>query len=118
MEKPIIIQEDMIPAIPAKIKTTTRQVVKAADWNNAPTDTSPFRIDNLHWVWKSKDKTKSIGVVQPVQPGDILWVKEAWRPVEASSVGWCKIEYKDGLFCPMMKSSVCPARKELGVRRS
>lgn len=29
MEKPIIIQEDMIPAIPAKIKTTTRQVVKA-----------------------------------------------------------------------------------------
>lgn len=78
MEKPIIIQEDMIPAIPAKIKTTTRQVVKAADWNNAPTDTSPFRIDNLHWVWKSKDKTKSIGVVQPVQPGDILWVKEAW----------------------------------------
>ena len=96
MEKPIIIQEDMIPAIPAKIKTTTRQVVKAADWNNAPTDTSPFRIDNLHWVWKSKDKTKSIGVVQPVQPGDILWVKEAWRPVEASSAGWCKIEYKDG----------------------
>ena len=96
MEKPIIIQEDMIPAIPAKIKTTTRQVVKAADWNNAPTDTSPFRIDNLHWVWQSKDKTKSVGVVQPVQPGDILWVKEAWRPVEASSAGWCKIEYKDG----------------------
>ena len=31
MEKPIIIQEELIPAIPAKIKTTTRQVVKAAD---------------------------------------------------------------------------------------
>ncbi len=96
MEKPIIIQEELIPAIPAKIKTTTRQVVKAADWNNAPTDTFPFRIDNMHWAWQSKDKTKSIGVVQPVQPGDILWVKEAWRPVEASSAGWCKIEYKDG----------------------
>ena len=118
MEKPIIIQEDMIPAIPAKIKTTTRQVVKAADWNNAPTDTSPFRIDNMHWAWQSKDKTKSIGVVQPVQPGDILWVKEAWRPVEVSSAGWCKIEYKDGPFCPMMKSLGCPARKELGVHRS
>lgn len=96
MEKPIIIQTDMLQALSAKIKTTTRQVVRAADWNNVPTDTSPFRINEMHWVWRSKDKFRSVGVIQPVQPGDILWVKEYWRPVEVSSAGWCKIEYKDG----------------------
>lgn len=96
MEKPIIIQEDMLQAIPVKIKTTTRQVVNVADWNIAPADTFPLRIDNTNWVWQSKDKAKSVGVMQPVQPGDMLWVKESWRPVEASSAGWCKIEYRDG----------------------
>lgn len=111
MERPIIIQEDMIPAIPAGIKTTTRQVVKTADWNNTPANTAPFRIDDTHWVWQSKDRTIAVHTIQPVQPGDMLWVKEAWRPVEASSAGWCKIEYRDGTILSYDEVIALPSKK-------
>lgn len=48
----------------------------------------------------------------PYEPGDILWVQEVWRPIEASSSGWCRIEYQAGGTKDFQKIIAVPKYQE------
>lgn len=81
-ERPILFNASSVQAILNKTKTQTRRVVKPP----APFDCCDDGLD-LQWA---------IGNIKcPYgQPGDILWVKESWRPRSWSSdFDWMMIEY-------------------------
>lgn len=87
--KPILFNTEMVQAITEGRKTQTRRLVKQP----------PIVGDILHDEkgWYYEDGTRNgHALIPPCNPGDILWVRETWRPVEASSAGWCRIEYKAG----------------------
>ena len=73
-DKPILFNTEMVQAIKNGWKTQTRRVCKGQG------ECNPVQC----------------GYHPPYKPGDILWVRETWRPIEASSAGWCRIEYKAG----------------------
>lgn len=58
------------------------------------------KLCKLHEPYGYAARTRGELIVKPVKPpcrpGDILWVRETWKPIEASSAGWCRIEYKAG----------------------
>lgn len=70
-ERPILMSAPMVRAILAGRKTQTRRIMKMA---KRGTGGPPFQIDG-------KTVCSPYGV-----PGDRLWVRESWRPRQASTV--------------------------------
>lgn len=74
--KPILFNTEMVRAILESRKTVTRRVVKPqpAGDGSAP---EPLKTRPGYWNSWGDDNVYR----QPYQPGDILWVRETWSPV-------------------------------------
>ena len=74
--KPILFNTEMVRAILEGRKTVTRRVVKPqpAGDGSAP---EPLKTRPGYWNSWGDDNVYR----QPYQPGDILWVRETWSPV-------------------------------------
>lgn len=92
--KPILFNTEMVQAIQTGRKTQTRRIIKPQPvWDGI----SCFHISKYGcWAEGRNDRIFSAEDNWPINTGDILWVRETWRPIEASSAGWCRIEYKAG----------------------
>ena len=95
--KPILFSTDMVQAILDGRKTATRRLVKpryVLDADNNPHFFS--RAEGNLFVWEDRPYIKT-AIKQPYLPGDVLYVRETWRVLEASSPPRrCVIEYKAG----------------------
>lgn len=97
--KPILFNTSMVRAILDGRKTVTRRVVKAR--NTEILDKSKW-AKGLYWfdVIKTRNGQKiatADKILPPYNPGDILYVRETWRCIEASCPpSNCIIEYKAG----------------------
>jgi hypothetical protein len=76
-ERPIIFSAPMVRAILAGTKTQTRRVVKLKPWQQIEE-----RDDGAPWPWMyDDDRAGDHWLPCPYgQPGDRLWVREAWAP--------------------------------------
>lgn len=78
-ERPILFSGPMVRAILEGRKTVTRRVVKPAP---VAVDAPPPAIAGGHWEWKGKrlagQKDEFLAQCPYGQPGDRLWVREAW----------------------------------------
>lgn len=93
-QKPILFNTEMVRAILEGRKTVTRRVVKPQP--PATAHVSKVRSDYGWSFWE--DNPEKHYMKSPYRPGDVLWVRETWRPYSAwigSSCG-CEIEYKAG----------------------
>ena len=89
--KPILFNTEMVQAIQAGRKTQTRRIIKLTPgFSGRPVGESGNPDNPLGFMYPCGIKRP------PCNKGDILWVRETWRPIEASSAGWCRIEYKAG----------------------
>lgn len=113
--KPILFNTEMVEAIRGKRKTQTRRIAFPGD------DLREFRSAEYPEGWWYKGRVfKSFDDFLKYQqsprcqykPGDVLWVRETWRPIEASSAGWCRIEYKAGGFESFQKIIAVPKYQE------
>ncbi|MCY1047579.1 hypothetical protein OV208_40140 [Corallococcus sp. bb12-1] len=94
-ERPILFSADMVRALLDGRKTVTRRLLKPQPAPNAPHDGGTvweFRPDNgLHVPCGTVGHltvAEKMGLRCPYgQPGERLWVKEAWRPCVAHSHG-------------------------------
>ena len=81
-ERPILFSAPMVQAILDGRKTMTRRVVKLPGWAQECNEDNEFELDgNPPWPHAIARKT---GCLAPLtspygQPGDRLWVREAWR---------------------------------------
>lgn len=97
--KPILFNTAMVRAILDGRKTVTRRVVKAR--NTEILDKSkwakePCWFDVIKTINGKKVATAD-KILPPYNPGDILYVRETWRCIEASCPpSNCTIEYKAG----------------------
>lgn len=81
--KPILFNTEMVKAILEGRKTQTRRIIK-------PQPTNP-RWNNIGWLgW---DDGHGYHMKPPCEPGDVLWVREAWCD-PAPDVGYSPILYK------------------------
>lgn len=90
--KPILFNTEMVRAILEDCKTATRRVVKPKPlWENPPIQQ---KCHPEYWAnWDDERIYKA-----PYDHGDVLYVRETWRPFSAwigSCIG-CEIEYKAG----------------------
>ena len=97
--KPILFNTAMVRAILDGRKTVTRRVVKARNTeilDKSKWSKGPYWFD----VIKTKNGQKiatADKILPPYNPGDILYVRETWRCIEASCPpSNCTIEYKAG----------------------
>lgn len=95
--KPILMNTEMVRAILDGRKTVTRRVVK--DPYHISGDGEVCRITGLA-IHKGTNVTHGAPYPDsPYRPGDILYVRETWRPHSAWSGSYssgCEIEYKAG----------------------
>ena len=77
-ERPIILSGPMVRALLTGTKTQTRRVVKLKPWEQIEE-----RDDGTLWPWMyHEDRADDYWLPCPYgQPGDRLWVREAWRVV-------------------------------------
>lgn len=103
--KPILFNTEMVRAILEGRKTQTRRIIKGLDRLNIyraePSEDAYESLDE--WDFFYGGPLEGGGMYDAIQSvkapgaiGDILWVRKTWRPIEASSAGWCRIEYKAG----------------------
>jgi hypothetical protein len=101
-ERPILFSAPMVRAILAGTKTQTRRIVKPRDVLNAGDPGDPAMLTRLARDYGSPIKSDQYGVsfdcdglrgVVSVpmrcpygEPGDRLWVREAWQPIWADGV--------------------------------
>lgn len=98
--KPILFNTEMVEAILSCRKTQTRRIIK-------PQPSNP-RWNNIGWLgW---DDGHGYRMKSPCEPGDILWVRETWRPAKGAmhELIWGRLvesnnwhdgfEYKDGFY--------------------
>ena len=97
--KPILFNTYMVRSILDGRKTVTRRVVKARNTeilDKSKWSKGPYWFD----VIKTKNGQKiatADKILPPYNPGDILYVRETWRCIEASCPpSNCTIEYKAG----------------------
>lgn len=78
-ERPILFSDTMVRAILAGAKTQTRRLVKPQDCVEEPTESHPQPF--LHNPRALHPCDYSCGGLAPyAEPGDRLWVREAWCP--------------------------------------
>lgn len=62
--------------------TCPREAFEALDWTTGTVDAGPSPAGNpgpyLHVRWRDEDRGHSARVYPRVQPGDLLWLREAW----------------------------------------
>lgn len=107
MFKPMLFNAEMVRAILDGRKTQTRRIIKLPEGMTG------------RQVGESGNPNNPIGFMYPCgikrppcNPDDIIWVRETWRPIEASSAGWCRIEYKAGGAEHFQKIIVVPKYQE------
>lgn len=94
-ERPILFSGPMVRALLEGRKTQTRRVLKPqppTDWKPSPhlaeihrcVDGEPVEPrsarDVIGWGWAEEDG--HLGFCAPCLPGDLLWVRETWTPVQ------------------------------------
>ena len=106
--KPILFSTEMVQAILAGRKTQTRRVT--VDWDQHKPkfiissqgmygDKYPKPSKYMAHFRYPESKTDSVGLVAPIQPGDILWVRETWQTsYNENSKKWDPIYKADGKF--------------------
>lgn len=95
-ERPIIFNGAMIRALLDGTKTQTRRVVKGVDGKNW------ISIPGTPYGCNIADTEKSLACCPYGVPGDKLWVRESWKPVERESDSVDGILYAaDGTFIPI-----------------
>ena len=92
MEKPILFNTKMVQAILEGRKTQTRRLVKAPDWNiiTIPDWANRESYESGVYFWVVGQRAKSgtaIKIKPPCKPGDILWVREAWKQATTGTAG-------------------------------
>lgn len=94
-DRPILFSAPMVRAILAGAKTQTRRVVKprpipAGGWTVAA---RPRGFELTHW---DSDEQERRGIACPYgQPGDRLWVREAWARTTVG-LGTTMVVYREG----------------------
>jgi len=83
--KPIIFSAPMVQAILAGRKTQTRRVMKPQPYTEETHSGKIWRWANKQdrgWWWPIEETfhQKAIEEDAPYKPGDILWVRETWKP--------------------------------------
>lgn len=91
--KPIIFSGPMIRALLSGQKTQTRRAVKSQPLRS---DWIPYRCPDWRWNWVLEGT--GMGSGDPFrcpygQPGDLLWVRESWRPMSGHSAWDLLIKY-------------------------
>lgn len=99
--KPILFNTEMVKAILDGRKTVTRRVLADGECfdKRHGLDREPYKFKTGEWRLDKQtavDDYKTYTLKSPYQPGDILYVRETWKPYSASSAGVCEIEYKAG----------------------
>lgn len=76
--KPILFNTEMVKAILAGLKTQTRRVVKGM-----PLHEPHFTVDDgIPFACDGDGEWHPAECFCPIQPGDVLWVRETWRHAE------------------------------------
>ncbi len=95
IEHPILFSTEMVKAIRDGRKTQTRRVIGLPRWMDPPNEDGDFEIDSiaidgveLEWPYAISKKTGCLTAIPCPQGerGDILWVREAWRNDNGSTV--------------------------------
>lgn len=80
-ERPILFSAPMVRAIMAGVKTQTRRVVKHAPWYDRPLNR--WFVRGVGEFNTERDAMDVLPLTSPYgQPGDRLWVREAWHTVD------------------------------------
>lgn len=125
-EKPILFSAEMVSAILRGAKTITRRVVKPqphSHWSIPPAGLDDEGYFNRFRFGREEDSIKC-----PYHVGDVLWVRETWRPIltgihagkydyraddpGASGVGF--LPWRPSIFMPR---AACRLRLEVVSRR-
>lgn len=108
MLKPILFSTQMVHAILEGRKTQTRRVIKnetiqadtsnirfVGNSNDIEIPRPAIKYDDRVWYMWNFEHTNAISIVErcPIKVGDILWVRETYRPVE-QDYGPPRFEYK------------------------
>lgn len=85
--KPILFNIDMVCAILEGRKTVTRRVVKIPNTAISMTVNSVCIKDGkAHFGWSWAEGISGFDVAMPYRPGDILWVRESFCPLDDDHV--------------------------------
>lgn len=103
-DRPILFSGPMIRALLAGTKTQTRRTAGLADVNESPDAWSLHNVGPLGYMAKPSAKGKFGATFEsreiepgalhvcpqrlPIAPGDLLWVKETWRPSISAADPW------------------------------
>jgi hypothetical protein len=85
-EKPILFSSSMVNAIYAGNKTMTRRVINPQPDKHDPginfTTKEGYQTStqNAQEIWAKNSEGESIKLRQPYKKGDVLWVRETWKP--------------------------------------
>lgn len=84
-ERPILFSAPMVRAILKGSKTQTRRIVKPPrNWSDQFPHRDPFAMPPAVWWWDGVHDRVGVRQECPYgQPGDRLYVREAWRTTEA-----------------------------------
>lgn len=103
-DRPVIFSAPMVRAVLAGTKTQTRRVVKnaPADWSPVGPETfSPIVVDRRGDerpgpdAYGAGNEDGSDWIRCPYgQPGDRLWVREAFRQVDGQTQAWIETDYR------------------------
>lgn len=110
-ERPIIMSAESVRAIQDGRKTQTRRVIKPQPPENC--DVALFDVNGLGWFCEAPDRDGDCLDIWPDndtgtrcpygQPGDRLWVREAWCPTGAGVVQYRADAKTEQPYWPLLK---------------